>query len=167
MFYVKNWWSRLLSNSLCNTSIVTIWTILNNQHELLFGVPQGSVLGPPLFSPYTTSLSKAIQRHSDTNFRFYADDTQFCSFICPTKNATSAFDKLNSCLQDVYEWILSSMLKLSPEKTEFIILGFYAEIKKLDSYFRVRLFGKLLHQSTVDKNLGVWFDLKLNELTCK
>ena len=29
------------------------------------------------------------------------------------KNATSA---LNSCLQDVQEWMLSSMLKLNPKK---------------------------------------------------
>ena len=80
--------------------------------------------------------------------------TLSCLFICPTKSATSAFDKLNSCLQDVQEWVSSSMLKLNPEKTEFIIFGSHAQLKKLDSYLPVRIFGKLLHPSAVVKNLA-------------
>ena len=56
-----------------------------------------------------------------------------CLLICPT--STSAFDKLNSCLQDVQEWMLSSMLKLSDKKTEFIICASHAQLKKLDYSF--------------------------------
>ena len=52
----------------------------------------------------------------------------------------------------------SSMLKLNPEKSEFIIFGSDAQLKKLDSHLPVRIFGKLLHPSAVVKNLGVWFD---------
>ena len=52
----------------------------------------------------------------------------------------------------------SSMLKLNPEKTEFIIFGSHAQLKKLDSHLPVRIFGKFLHPSAVVKNLGVWFD---------
>ena len=52
----------------------------------------------------------------------------------------------------------SSMLKLNPEKTEFIILGSHVQLKKLDSCLLVRIFGKLLHPSAVAKNLCVWFD---------
>ena len=74
------------------------------------------------------------------------------------KNATSACDKLNSCLQDVQEWMSSSMLKLNPDKTEFIIFGSHAQLKKLDSHLPVRIFGKLLHPSAVVKNVGVWFE---------
>ena len=54
--------------------------------------------------------------------------------------------------------MLSSMLKLNPEKTEFIIFGSHAQLTKLDSHLPVRIFGKLLHPSAVVKNLGVWFD---------
>ena len=52
----------------------------------------------------------------------------------------------------------SSTLKLNPEKTEFIIFGSHAQLKKLDSYLPVRISGKLLHPIAVVKNLGVWFD---------
>ena len=52
----------------------------------------------------------------------------------------------------------SSMLKLNSQKTVFIIFGSHAQLKKLASHLPVRIFGKLLHPSAVDKNLGVWFD---------
>ena len=52
----------------------------------------------------------------------------------------------------------SSMLKLNPEKTEFIIFGSHAQLKKLNPHLPVGIFGKLLHPSAVAKNLGVWFD---------
>ena len=136
---------------------IKIGSTLSELHELLFGVPQGSVLIPLLFSLHTTPLSKVIRRHSDIKLHFYADDTQLL-FHLSYKNATSAFDKLDSCLQDVQEWMSSSMLKLDPEKTEFIIFASHAHLKKLDSHLPVRIFGKLLYPSAVIKKLCVWFD---------
>ena len=73
------------------------------------------------------------------------------------KNATLAFDKLNSCLLDVQEWMLSSMLTLNPNKTKFIISGSHAQLKKLDHYLSVRIFSNIMHPAVV-KNLGVWLD---------
>ena len=81
----------------------------------LFEVPQGSVLGPLLFSLYTTPLSKVIVIHPDITFHFYADDTQLVIHT-PYKNAALAIDKLNSCLLDVQEWMSSSVLKLNPDR---------------------------------------------------
>ena len=66
--------------------------------------------------------------HPDIKFNFYADDTQLFIHMSH-KNAALAFDKLNSCLLDVQEWMLSSMLKLNPGNTEFIIIGFHAQLK--------------------------------------
>ena len=105
------WFSFCLSHRF---QAIKIGSTLSELHELLFGIPQGSVLGPLLFSLYTTPLGKVIQRHSNINFYFYVVDTQLSY-----KNATSAFGKLNSCLQDVQEWLWSSMLILNPEETEF------------------------------------------------
>ena len=94
--------------------------------------------------------------HPDNKYHFYADDTQLFIHMSH-KNAALAFDKLNSCLLDVQKWMLSSMLKLNPDKTEFIIFGSHAQVKKLDTYLPVRIFGNFMHPAVV-KNLGVWFD---------
>ena len=47
---------------------------------------------------------------------------------------------------------------MDPEKTALIIFGSHDQLKNLDSYLPIRIFGKLLHPSAVVKNLVVWFD---------
>ena len=43
-------------------------------------------------------------------------------------------------------------------KQEFIIFGSHVQLKKLDPYLPVRIFGNFMHPAVVVKNLGVWFD---------
>ena len=101
------WFTSYLSHCF---QAIKIGSTLSELHEVLFGVPQDSVLGPLLFSLYTTYLSKVIGMHPEIKYHFYADDTQLFIHVSH-KNAALAFDKLNSCLLDVQK----CMLKLNPD----------------------------------------------------
>ena len=60
---------------------VKIGSTLSDLQKLLFGVPQGSVLGPLLFCLYTSSFSTLIGKQKGVNIHFYADDSQLNFFI--------------------------------------------------------------------------------------
>ena len=136
---------------------VKIGSTLSDLQKLLFGVPQGSVLGPLLFSLYTSPLSTLIGKHKGVKFHFYADDSQLHVHLSHI-NASAAFDKLNRCLQDVKEWISASKLKLNPDEIEFIVFGSKNQRERLNVCFPIDILGSLLHSTKSVRNLGVWFD---------
>ena len=67
--------------------------------QLMYGVPQGSVLGPVLFVLYTTPLSAIIANHS-VNHQLFADDTQLQK-SAPLREVTSLTKELNACTDDI------------------------------------------------------------------
>ena len=73
---------------------VKIGSTLSDLQKLLFSVPQGSVLGPLLFSLYTSPLSNLIGKNKGVKFHFYAYDSQLYVHLSHM-NASAAFDKLN------------------------------------------------------------------------
>ena len=146
-------WSYLSDRYQC----IKIGSVLSDAKRLLYGVPQGSVLGPILFSLYTTPLSKVIQNHPGIHFHFYADDTQLYVHLTH-KHATLAFERLKNCLDDVRKWLSVNKLKLNPDKTEFILFGSKNVRTKLGKFFPVNILGTLLSPAEAIRNLGVWFD---------
>ena len=97
-----------------------------------YGVQQGSVLDPKLYSIYTRPLGNII-RHHKLDVHFYADDTQlYVSFMnSDREERTAAVTRLNDCIRDVRTWLTRNMLKLNEEKMEVILFTSKHGIKSL------------------------------------
>ena len=123
-------------------------------------VPQGSVLGPLLFTLYTTPLSSVIQGHN-LDHHLYADDTQIYISLT-TPDACRSLNQLRDCLQDVSLWMKNSKLKLNANKTKFIIIGTVTQRAKLDGFFPTHILNQSVTQAPSVSNLGVNFDESFN-----
>ncbi|KAI2665842.1 RNA-directed DNA polymerase from mobile element jockey [Labeo rohita] len=86
---------------------------------LTCGVPQGSVLGPVLFSPYMLPLGSILRKY-DISFHCFADDVQI---YMPLKSENSSTQSLQSCLQEVKDWLKLNFLNLNESKTEIVMFG--------------------------------------------
>ena len=69
---------------------VKICSVISECFKLNFGVSQGSVLGPLLFSLYTPPLSQVILK-----YHFYADDSQLFVHLSPG-NCANLFHQLKA-----------------------------------------------------------------------
>ena len=115
------------------TQLVSINIVQSTSKPLSTGLPQGSVLGPFGFLPYSSPLFSIAQRHG-IELHMYADDTQlYLPF--PTNEYDAAVAKMQSCLQDIVNWMNRNCLKLNSDKTEFLIIGSKINTAKIEMIF--------------------------------
>jgi hypothetical protein len=142
---------KFLSSFLLDrTQCVKIRNVLSNHVNVTSGVPQGSVLGPLLFSFFISDLTKAV-KNSQT--LLFADDTKLFNKVTDNGNI-----KLQEDLFSVSEWCKNWQIDLNYKKCKCLHFG--KENPKLDYYFDKDKLNSITN-STSERDLGVIFESDL------
>ena len=118
--------------------------------KILYGVPQGSVLGPLLFLIYINDLHNAI-KFSDTHH--FADDT---NLLYTNKSLKKVNKHINHDLNHLCHWLRANEISLNTKKTEIII--FRSKNKNITKKLNFRLSGQKIILSKSIKYLGINLD---------
>ena len=165
--------AKLKSAGLCNEALSWICSYLTGRSQkvvtgtkesgwesVLNGVPQGSVLGPLLFTVLVSDLKDAIKRG---RYHMYADDTQLY-YTCKVEDANDTIDKINSDLSNISTFSKRNCLKLNAGKSKYIIIGSRPNLKKLKStnLKEIKIENEIIDREYEVKNLGITFDETLS-----
>jgi len=132
---------------------------LSSIQHVLFGVPQGSALGPLLYVLYTAELFHVVARHG-LRLHMYADDCQVY-LSSPASDAATAVDRLSACVADVNDWMTASRLRLNPSKTQVMWLGSSQQLDKINIR-DVPLLSASVTVVNTARDLGVILDSQLS-----
>lgn len=150
-----NWLASYLGN---RNQQVGIGTARSEPTVCTAGVPQGSVLGPLLFTVFTSPINR-IANHFGVQLQQYADDTQL--YIALSHTDQSGKLKLEECLSSLYAWFCFNGLAINPNKSEAILFGSRQRLRSFPSLSSIDLAGSAVPLSDSVKTLGVTLDSML------
>ena len=153
-----NWFKSYLSS---RTQEIITDKGKSKTKNIKFGVPQGSVEGPPLFKTYILPLLMLLKQLG-LLFHCYADDTQIY-FLCTPKNYLMTIPHIETCYKTISQWLSKNFLKLNDSKTEVIVIGSDAAVSSCKSALSTFTLGNAnIEFSTSIKSLGVTLDESLS-----
>ncbi len=146
-----DWFSSYL---LDRSFSVSLGPYMSETAALSSGVPQGSVLGPILFSLYLLPLSQIICQFNGISYHCYTDDIQL--YVSCKPHETDKLTVLFNCLSAIKNWMACNFLQLNADKTEVLIIGAVTSApmiwQSIGTFFStvqtsLRNLGVIFHQS--------------------
>ena len=154
---VRRWFMSYLVG---RTQSVIVDGSISARSTLKYGVPQGSVLGPLLFTLYTYPLGNVIG-HYNISYHFYADDSQLYDSAIPDEVPRMAAN-LSIAIAGVCSWMTGNKLKMNEDKTEIILIGTRSGIAKVTILISLMVLNCHIPFVENVKNLGVILDSQLS-----
>ncbi len=153
-----HWFDSYITPRWCKVAMESEYS---DKKLLQCSVPQGSCLGPTLYTVYASTLQDSIPPHIDLHG--YADDHAIKSVFDPATpgNEELTLMDLSRTMDQVDKWMKSNRLKLNPDKTDFIMFGSRAQLRKCLTT-SVTITGTPVPRSQCIKYLGVLLDEKLS-----
>ena len=107
-------------------------TKINNAYgkycEILFGVPEGSILGPLLFNIYIRGMFYDI---NDCDIASYTDDnTPYAS----SSNLDAIIKKLVESTNNLFQWFRNDHMKVNAEKYHLLVTGSYEASANINEF---------------------------------
>ena len=128
---------------------------LSDYLDVLFGVPQGSVLGPVLFNLYTRGLYTLI-KNAGFSTSGYADDSNARQTFSLSFQYNVILTQVPLLLDQITNWMNEHFLKINPDKTEIILFTPNSKVKTINGAMLSN--GDCVRFSSSVKNLGFYLE---------
>ena len=152
------WLKSFLSD---RTQRVRVGDCLSESLIVVFGVAQGSVLGPLLFNMYCSSINDVFSSCGFESYG-YADDN-IGTRIFPASASLSIFhDIVPNCLQSIKQWADSHFFKLNANKTKVMVFGNTTFMSEFNLHTFRNFDGSVIPISKEVNLLGVSLDPTLS-----
>lgn len=126
--------------------------------ETKSGVPQGSILGPILFTIFTFDLPQSL---TYSHYHLYADDVQLYMSVKADK-AIECANQINTDLANFGQWCSDNALKINPSKSVVMCIGNEKLRKKVeDDNITITLNKEVINWADTAKVLGLYIDNNL------